>query len=71
MGLAKVLRANVLKNGARLGTKNIRAHRRKMRKIEQRIVDISRHDNEKGHSLLSPREAVTDDDDDEAERYIE
>jgi len=65
-GLAKVLRANVLKNGSRLGTKNIRAHWRKMRKIEQRIVDISCHDNGKGHSLLSPSEAVTDEDDGEA-----
>lgn len=63
---AKVLRANVLKNGAQLGAKNIRAHWRKMRKIEQRIVDISCHDNEKRHSLLSPSEAVTDEDDDEA-----
>lgn len=66
MGLAKVLRANVLKNGAQLGAKNIKAHWRKMRKIEQRIVDISCHDNEKRHSLLFPGEAVIDEDDDEA-----
>jgi hypothetical protein len=62
VGSAEVLRANVLKNGAQLGAKNIRAHWRKMRKIEQRIFDISCHDN----SLLSPSKAVTDDDDDEA-----